>query len=157
MPWWGLWLVSGLCLCVYSCVRVEFGFLPLIPKTHSFSNGFSSQLFSMAWNRGQPHWLSLFQGFCFLSLKPESAGRKRMTAWASTVVVLGSLSCITWWWFSTVKKILQAFMCGMYQAFRNEVSLQRDSYFLLSREICPHCYPELDLCLYLTGSSYHLS
>lgn len=64
-----------------------------------------------------------------------------------------------------MKKILGAFMCGVYQVFRNEVCPHRiengwltpSHIFYSAGEACQKCFPEPDLHLYLTGSSYHLS
>ncbi len=65
--------------------------------------------------------------------------------------------------FSTAKKVSQSFSCMVFTKYLGMKSFLRGNnglfhaYFLLSGEKCGRCYAELDLCLYLTGSSYHLS
>ncbi len=79
-----------------------------------------------------------------------------MTARGSTVVVLGLVSCITWQRFSELSCVVFTKYLGMKSILKGQNGLFH-AYFLLSREICQQCYAELDLCLYLTGTSYYLS
>lgn len=69
----------ALCVCVCSCVRLEFfwDFCLLSPNAFLPKWLFHSVIFDGMKTVRQPRWLSPLQGFCFLSLKPESAGRGR--------------------------------------------------------------------------------
>lgn len=69
-------LVSLGFMCVYSCARIEFGFLPFISKRIPFQMAFPDSYFFYGMKQK-----TLFQGFCFPSLKHEGTRRKRFTAW----------------------------------------------------------------------------
>lgn len=95
------------CLCVHSCARIEFGLLLFISKRIPFQMAFPDSYF--LWHETEDSHC-LFQGFCFPSLKHESTGRKRFTAWECSgspwllVLYHMAVDCED---FSTVKKILK--------------------------------------------------
>lgn len=71
------------CVCVCVCVQLReariffVDFCPLSPNAFLPKWLFHSVIFDGMKTVRQPRWLSPLQGFCFLSLKPESAGRGR--------------------------------------------------------------------------------
>ncbi len=127
MPWWGCWLVSGPRACV--CVRVQL---------------FESRIWISAFKSHNAllfKWL--FQSVIFYGLKQKTAtlivSRPRLLfsfikAWKCREKENDSMreySCSPWLGvLYHMAKILRAFMCGIYQVFRNEVHPQRTKWFI---------------------------